>query len=361
MHRYLFLYTNLFLYVPLLLLGCFGNQTRSEPDPFLVQFSTDTLLTYDLAGELHVHSDSLGNPTDLAVGDKFIFVGDPISDRPITAFDRDSGEFVAYVVNKGKGPLEIPSLWSMDFKPGTDSGWIYSYPRIMKFLDALSITDKMVRLSDGGAPMSPVWIEDEKKIASTGGYESGRVGLYMSTGEFAGTMGPDPPGEPDIPMVVRQHAYEAILKTNSDGTRIVVASKNTDRIEIFDASEMLHLVRGPRLHEPVFSFSIDSNGDPRMMVENETIQSYISVAVTDHMIYALYSGRSRGWVRSQGYFSPPAKTVIAFTWSGHPIGVLEIEDGAMSIGVSSDGQFLYAIYRRPIPMVMRYELPSLRE
>ena len=218
----------------------------------------------------------------------------------------------------------------------------------------------MIRLTGGGSPMSPVWVTGEK-VASTGGYESGRVGLYTKTGKFVRAMGPDPPGETSTPMVVRQHVYEAILKTNSDGTRIVVASQNTDRIEIFNASEMLHLVRGPGLHDPVFSHSIDANGDPRMMVENETIQGYVSLAVTDQIIFALYSGRTRGWVRSQGYYSPPSKTVIAFTWNGNPMGVLGIEDGAMDIGVSSDGQFLYAIYRRPVPMVLRYEVPSLRK
>ncbi|MCY3630072.1 MAG: BF3164 family lipoprotein [Bacteroidota bacterium] len=358
--RHLCSSTTVLLLVPVLLLGCLDLQSRSVSDPFLVQFSTDTLLTYDLKGKLHVHSDSLGNPTDLAIGEKYIFVGEPYADHPVAVFDRDSGEFIAYVGDQGKGPREISFLWSMDFKPGNDSGWIYSYPRVMKFLDDLSITDKTIRLTGAGSPMSPVWIAGER-IASTGGYESGRVGFYASTGEFVRTMGPDPPGEPPTPMVVRQHVYEAILKTNSDGTRIVVASQNTDRIELFDASEMLHLVRGPGFHEPVFSFNIDSNGDPRMMVENETIQGYVSVAVTDHIIFALYSGRSRGWVRSQGYFSPPAKTVIAFTWNGYPIGVLGIEDGAMDIGVSSDGQFLYAIYRRPVPMVLRYEVPSLRK
>ena len=29
----------------------------------------------------------------------------------------------------------------MDFNPGRDSGWIYSYPRILTFLDGLSITE----------------------------------------------------------------------------------------------------------------------------------------------------------------------------------------------------------------------------
>ncbi|MCY4675114.1 MAG: BF3164 family lipoprotein [Bacteroidetes bacterium] len=344
----------------LLLLGCIEPQSDSvpEPYPFLTEFSTDTLLAHDLQGELFVHSDSLGNPKRIAVGELFVFVGDSQAEQAITVFDRRSGEFIGYTGNKGEGPREISSVWSLDFKPGKDSGWIYNYPGVLKFLDGASMTEESIRLTGGGTPMSPVWIAGDS-IASSGGYESGRLGIYTPDGEFVRTIGPDPPGEISTPMIARQRVYEAVLKTNSEGTSIVVASKNTDRIEFFDSSKMLRLVRGPGFHEPVFSTTIDNQGNTRMQIERETIQGYVSVAVTDQFVFALYSGRSRGWIRSQRYFSPPAKTVVVFDWSGYPVGVLGLKDGAMAIGVSNDGRFLYAIYRRPLPIVLRYEVPAL--
>lgn len=344
----------------LLLLGCIEPQSDSVsgPDPFLTEFSTDTLLAHDLQGELFVYSDFLGNPTDIAVGELFVFVGDPQAEQAITVFDRRSGEIVGHTGDKGRGPREISYVWSLDFKPGKNSGWVYDYPSVFKFLDGASMTEEAIRLTGGGSPTSPVRIVGDS-IASSGGYESGRLGIYTPTGEFVRTIGPDPPGEISDPIAVRQHVYEAVLKTNSEGTKIVVASQNTDRIEFFDSSKMFHLVRGPGFHEPVFSTTIDSQGNLRMKIEDETIQGYVSVAVTDQFVFALYSGRARGWIRTQRYFSPPAKTVVVFDWSGYPVGVLGLKDGAMDIGVSSDGRFLYAIYRRPIPMVLRYEVPAL--
>lgn len=344
----------------LLLLGCIEPQSDSapEPEPFLTEFSTDTLLAHDLQGELFVYSEYLGNPTDIAVGEAFVFVGDPQADQAITVFDRRSGEFIGHTGDKGKGPREISYVWSLDFKPGKNAGWVYDYPRVFKFLDGASMTDEMIRFTGGGNPLSPVWIVGDS-IASSGGYESGRLGIYTPDGEFVRTIGPDLPGEISTPMIVRQHVYEAVLKTNSEGTKIVVASVNTDRIEIFDTSKMLRVVRGPGFHEPVFSSTIDSQGNPRMTIEDETIQGYVSVAVTDQFVLALYSGRSRGWVRGQRYFSPPAETVVVFDWSGKPVGVLGLKDGAVEIGVSSDGRYLYAIYRRPLPRVLRYEVPAL--
>lgn len=344
----------------LLLLGCIEPQSDSvpEPEPLLTEFSTDTLLAHDLQGELFVHSDLLGNPTRIAVGELFVFVGDPQAEQAITVFDRRSGEFIGHTGDKGEGPREISSVWSLDFKPGKNSGWIYNYPRVFKYLDGASMTEEAIRFTGGGTPLSPVWIVGDS-IASSGGYESGRLGIYTPTGEFVRTIGPDPPGEISTPMIVRQHVYEAVAKTNSEGTKIVVASKNTDRIEFFDSSKMLRLVRGPGFHEPVFSTAIDNQGNPRMMIEDETIQGYVSVAVTDQFVFALYSGRTRGWIRGQRYFSPPAKTVVVFDWSGCPVGVLGLQDGAMIIGVSSDGRFLYAIHRRPLPRILRYEVLAL--
>ncbi len=342
----------------LLLVGYSKSQHASVPDPFLTEFSTDTLIAHDLQGELFVQSDFFDEPTDIAVGELFVFVGDPQAEQAISVFDRRSGEFIGITGDKGDGPREISNVWSLDFKPGKNSGWIYNYPRIFKFLDGASMTEEAIRLTGGGTPMSPVWIVGDS-IASSGGHQSGRLGIYTPTGEFVRTIGPDPPGEKSTPMIVRQHVYEAVSKTNSEGTKIVVASKNTDRIEFFDTSKRFRLVRGPGFHEPVFRVTKVSDGYPGIMIEDETVQGYVSIAVTDQFVFALYSGRTRGWIRGQRYYSPPAKTVVVFDWSGYPVGVLGLEDGAMDIGVSSDGGVLYAIYRRPRPRVIRYEVPAV--
>jgi len=344
-------------FITIFSIGCLDGESRISSDPLLTEFSTDTLDTFHLDGELFIHSDSLENPTDISVGSLYVFIGEPRADYAITIFDRNTGNFIARSGAKGIAPSEVEFLWSMDFKPGSDSGWVYSYPRILKFVDDLAVTGKVLRLTGGGSPMSPVWIENDQ-IASTGGYESGRIGIYTSAGEFVETIGPDPPGVASDPMTARQHVYDAKIKTNSDGTQIVVASQNTDRIEIFSVSEILHLIRGPGFHEPKFSISISSDGDPLVMIEDETIQGYVSIAVTDQLIYALYSGRSRGWIRSQRYYSPPAKKVIVFSWSADPIALLNIEDGAVDIGVSANDEYLYAVYRRPLPVVLRYDIPS---
>ncbi|MCY4232565.1 MAG: hypothetical protein OXE59_02315 [Bacteroidetes bacterium] len=51
--------------------------------------------------------------------------------------------------------------------------------------------------------------------------------------------------------------------------------------------------------------------------------------------------------------------VIVFDWNGIPKALLQIEDGALKIGISGDGRDLYAIYHSPTPLILRYELPDI--
>ncbi len=65
-------------------------------------------------------------------------------------------------------------------------------------------------------------------------------------------------------------------------------------------------------------------------------------------------------IMNSSWISPPSETVIVFSWSGVPLAVLNIDHGALAISVSSDGLDLYAIYHRPAPLILHYELPEFR-
>ena len=68
------------LIISVLLIQCFDGVSSILTDPILVEFSTDTLVTFNLDGELFIDSDSLENPTDISVGSSYVFIGDPYAD-----------------------------------------------------------------------------------------------------------------------------------------------------------------------------------------------------------------------------------------------------------------------------------------
>ena len=179
-------------------------------------------------------SNALGVPDGLVVGKQYVMVCDTKSVHPILIFDRESGELIASVGTRGDGPGEISNVFALDFKPGSNSGWVFDFTsRVLHFLDldalirTREITGQRVQLQGLGAPLSPVWI-DRERIASTGLYSEGKLAIYESDGAFSRFLGHTPPGPVTTPVNVRQYAYASTLRTNSDGTRIAAAAQHTD-------------------------------------------------------------------------------------------------------------------------------------
>ncbi|MXY08081.1 MAG: hypothetical protein F4058_00555 [Rhodothermaceae bacterium] len=345
----------------LLVIGVLGCGGSTDPIHGLgdstIRFSADSLPAYELAGRILASSDSLAIPLLIATGGEHLYVGDNQATKPLMVFDRNTGEFVKYAGRRGRGPSEIDYLWSMDFKPGEDTGWLFDFQtRTLHQFDGELLTGRSVRLQNTGPPMSPVWVKDDS-IASVGMYEDGRLAMYDSDGLFGRFIGSPPPGDPEVPVPVRQHAYEAVVQTNSKGSLIAVVSQNTDLIEIFNTEGLLHSMRGPGFDEPVYTLHGDDEGNQWLALDDETIKSYVSVSVTDDLVFALYSGQTMEDAKNSSWFSPPARTVYVFSWSGTPLASLQIEYGALKISVSADGQDLYVLYHRPVPMVMHYNVP----
>jgi len=243
----------------------------------------------------------------------------------------------------------------IDIKSDQDSGWFYdSRQRKMQFFAGDNLTDRIIRIEDVGHIFEAVMITGDS-IASSGIYESGRLAIHSPSGKFLKFIGPDPAGDSRTPIPVRNHAYQSWLSTNSSGNRIVSATWNSDQIEIFGVQGLLHLVRGPGVHDPKYSVYGDNEGNSWLGLEDETIIGYLSVDATDKYIFALYCGRT--WEQSTAI--PWGYQVIVFDWSGILHALLEIKNGAIHIGVSSNGRDLYAIYHSPAPLILHYELPDI--
>lgn len=348
------------LLTTLALSSCADSAFVNEvPMPALTRFSTDSLAAFDLSGRVFTGSDSLANPSLIAVGGTQIYVGDTKASRSLHVFNRRTGELVGSFGERGQGAREIGYLWSLDFKPGSDAGWLFDLsPRTMHFFDGDSLTDRTVTLQGEGTPMNPTWIAGDS-IASVGMYMAGRLALYGPDGRFSRFKGTDPPGDPEIPTPVRNHAYDGKIQTNSGGTRIAVGAIHTDRLEIYDLEGLRHLVRGPVFQEPEYTLHGDDQGNSWLSIDDETTYGYVSVAATDELIFGLYSGRTMGWTNDNGWWSPPGEAVIVFAWTGQPLAVLNIEDGALMIGISASGDDLYAIYHKPAPRILHYQVPEI--
>lgn len=289
----------------------------------------------------------------------FVEDNSSVTSGNLLIFDLSTGDFLSSAVNKGEGPLEMNRLRSLDFKPNQNSGWLYdSFQRKIQFFEGDALTDKMIRLEDSGFIFEAVMTEGDR-IVTAGMHEAGRLAIHSPDGKLVQFLGDDPPGDPEIPNAVRNHVYQSWLATNSSGNRIVSATWHSDQVDIFDLQGQLHLIRGPDFHEPKYSVYGDDDGNSWMGLEDETIIAYLSVDATDEFIYALYCGKTLGWSMSTGTGTAWGDQVIVFDWNGIPKALMQIEDGALKIGISGDGRDLYAIYYSPTPLILRYELPDI--
>ena len=82
--------------------------------------------------------------------------------------------------------------------------------------------------------------------------------------------------------------------------------------------------------------------------EPENIAGYLSVSVTGALIFGLYSGGA--YMGGEN-----TNTVLVFTWDGKPLAVLQVARGA----VSPDASEFFVLYKSPVPLIMRYTVPTL--
>lgn len=306
-------------------------------------------------------SDSLGDPYAIAVTSTHLVVGDDKAWRPIMIFDKHTGEWAASVGARGNGPGEI-EVWSFDLKGFTNSGWVYDFDarsvtrmEVDELVSTSLLSGREVRFLEGYPMISVARMGNE--FVATGYFQSGRLAVYADDGTFLRLIGPSPPGPSDIPTPVRQHAYQAWVTVHPTLGKIAVASRHTDRLEIYEEDQLVHLVRGPDFFDPLYKLALVGDTQAPAMVPDPDMRfGYINVVSTDQHIYALYSGNT---IPEVSHYASYGQQVLVFEWSGQPVARLDLGDGyAIEIAVSPDGQELFAAYDDPAPILVRYALPQ---
>ena len=329
-----------------------------------LRFTADTLAAIQLQGQALETGDSLGMPYALIVGQNYVLVADVMGEPILNIFDRQHGGWVASGGKFGEGPREFGGLRDIIRIPGRDAAWVFDFAgRSIQFVDMdslvlnRSLSDRRLLLDGGpGDPYSPVWTADST-IVSSGTYGSNHFAVFAADGSFLNTAGPAPPGDEEMSPLIRRRVYSSVLRASPNGKKIVAAYDRSDRLEIYEGTELRHVVRGPDFFEPAFTVRVSANGYvwPDYS-EDEYRYGYEDVTVTDHLIFALYSGKT---LTESPTGEDNGSYIIVFTWDGQPILVLQVGNGPQRIAVSEDGRDLYVAYWLPTPLIKRYSMTDL--
>ncbi len=176
-------------------------------------------------------------------------------------------------------------------------------------------------------------------------------GVDLASGKDAGQYGAFDKEPAGVPFDSWKHAQEGFLFLQPRGEKIVLASRFSDRIEIFDlATKTSKLIKGPENFD--FAFEPFQTGDLDVSVRiDKTRFAFTNGAVTDRFIYLLYSGRQH-----ETEMPNDNVTVYVYSWDGRPVKKLKLDRPVMSFTVSDDDTIIYA-YDRKAGAVVSVRMP----
>ena len=315
-----------------------------------------------LKGTVVNDGDFLGQPRRLlTVGDRLL-VADEMAPY-LHVLDAESGKLLVSTGRKGGGPGEFEAVREFLDAPARDgSFWIYDSGHIrltrMAF-DQGRAEPRVVEIVRLEPPprtyyMQPVLLDDSTLVAS-GILSGGRLARARLTGQPIGMIGATPaaPAAQDVPVTVLQHAWEGPLERSPDGSRLALATRNADLIEIFRADgTLVRTLRGGSGFDPAYEVRRSPAG-VSMMTGDDLRFGYGDLASTDEYLFALFSGETRG---SAPGVAQLGKLVHVFRWDGERVATLQLPERTRAIAVTPDGTSLFAIHTDPKPAVVRYPL-----
>lgn len=318
-----------------------------------------------LVGTVLLEGDLLELPSAIALVDSAVIILDAYADKPIVAIRSDNGEFLGSLGGKGEGPGEFRSAWRVDPVPDDESRfWVYDF-NLRRFTQVdleedLKEPERLVR-----APMvtlaADVTVNDalwvDSSIFAVGLFTDGRIGVFRD-GQLREVVGPPPPGSEDIPIQVRQHAYQSLIAARPDRSQLALATRHADRLEIYQPNgELVATAQRPYSFEPRFEVQRGGNGQPVMATGDDLRFGFIALTVTADHIWAVFSGRTREEAPGRASLG---EFVYMYNWNGELLHKFQLDSDVIGIAVDYAETAIFAVRHEPSPAILRYDLPRAR-
>lgn len=302
----------------------------------------------------------LARPTDLTVVGPYVVVLDGGADSVVLVLDGRGGRVVTRLGRRGSGPGEFVAPWSIDPVPRrTGEFWVYDLSLRRRTHASLSsqraarvARTRTVQLDAGVTTMEPVWLSDSQFVA-LGLFQDGRLGVFDARGTLRRTIGAVPPGDPRIPVSVRQHAYQSWMRPNGDRSLLAIAARHASRLEILTLDgRRVAAGNGGDAFEPTYTVREGTDG-PVMASDLDLRFGYVGLAASSDRVFGLYSGRSRAEAPGRASLG---RYVHVFDWRARLLARLALQGEAVAIAVDGSGSTLYSLEYEPELTLKAYPL-----
>lgn len=307
---------------------------------------------------------ALGVVTALTADSQLLYVGNGDADASILIFDAKSGTLLGRLGREGDGPGEYRYVSSIQPLPGAherQARGLVVFDGAARRLTRLHLPDPTARVDslltatiNAGGYITGLAVLPDSTLVGPGLFTSHRLARLRLDGTLIDMLGPTPENPRDLPVPVLEHVYQSTLAARPDGSRLALATRFLNHIELYDANgTLLRVVSGPVPVAPVFHVAM-AGGAPTMASDENLRFGYTGIAGGERYIYALFSGRRRG------DYPPSAATYAdqlhVFDWDGNLARVVPLGRDISIIAVAPDEQTLYGISVGDTEALVAYDL-----
>jgi hypothetical protein len=133
-----------------------------------------------------------------------------------------------------------------------------------------------------------------------------------------------------------KHAHEGFLFLKPDRTKLVLAHRYFDKIEIFNLeNNTSKSVSGPK-NIALSATPFSTQGMDVIMTNEKTLSTYTNGYATDQFIFCLFSNAFESSSNSN-----TGKDIFVFTWDGKPVVHLVLSEAVSAFAISKDIKMLY--------------------
>lgn len=314
-----------------------------------------------------VPSENLKDPTDIAVMDSLLIVGNYKGEPLVDIFDlKNNGHKYLSVINKGRGPNEIQIIGRIQTSGEKDAFYINDLIGKKILLSEKSNNfEPEVLLNAGDLNKDEETIFDKVLIGKDifiGESRSpkGRMVFLNKKGEVLG-FHLEYPKKEKIKINVNdfEHAklYASAVTISPDLTKVGLATYLGSLLDLAVIKED-KLVRSFSYNEfyPSKFFEVAMAGKTVAAATNETRRGYSDIASSNDYVYALFSGR---YLKDKNY--DYGNAIRVSRWDGSKAFELQLDKDIRRLTVGLDNRTIYGIAKnnKGEPEIVRYDIAFL--
>jgi hypothetical protein len=312
-----------------------------------------------------VNDDFIGNPVRISKIDSLLYVVDVSTDSIIHLFDIKNDIYKGLTIGRGGGPNEL--LTASYVHPSIDnkSVWIYDitarqwmqYDTEELYQSKKSVVIEKIRFSKENLGalyvQEPIWISDSLFICvNMNSYQERFYIFNKSLSHIAPIYNPCFSFDEEAPAFILNDIFSTLPDVKPDKTKIVLAGRYFDCIEIYNADgSLFKIIKGP---EKYFNFKYDrdrSMNQGAMIKSPDSKRAYICLKSTNNRIYVLYSGKEK---QDPSNYSC-SNIIYSFDWDGNPLMKYVLDCQVASFDIDEATQKIFAI-QEPEKYIISFDM-----